>query len=57
MSYLNEEFVIFFRHPLSIEVQKAFYENDYPYLSIFSMSDSFIELTGGKSLHNIPKSL
>ena len=57
MSYLNEEFVIFFRHPLSIEVQKAFYENDYPYLSIFSMSDSFIELTGGKSLHNIPKGL
>ena len=36
---------------------KTFYENDYPHLSIFSVSDSFIELTGGKSLHNIPKSL
>ena len=36
---------VIFCHPLSIKVQKTFYENDYPYSSIFSVSDSLIELT------------
>ena len=46
--------VIFFAI-LYLSKYKKIYENDYPYLSIFSVSDSFMELTGGKTLHNIPK--